>query len=653
MRLNKITAVLTTVLTCHCLFAQTETSSLAWHNQIGSVQAWNRGFTGAGTVIAVIDNGFDVTHRDFTGKILATKNFVNTGPVTWGQHGTLMAGIAAASNNSTGALGVAPMAKLLFAQAGLGGQSNYLSETAVSNAVRWASAQNATVINMSFGDSDIAVRYNSKNQVYVNQISSADRLTPDSPLRAFQSAAANGSILVFAAGNDSRPFPNFPGNYVSRSENSKLLLQGRALVVGAVDAENMIASYSNRAAHVCQTMSGQTCTDPFRTRDYFVVAPGTAVGSQANQLTKNSNTAITVAGTSAAAAYVSGSIAVIKQAWPYLLPEHVVQLLLITAKDLGAKGPDDVYGRGLIDLGAATAPVGILSVPNTKNTLGQSAARNSSLINTQVTGPVASKLRTSSVITGMQVLDSFQRNYTADLSSLFVSGPLTYNALSPYQSQWATVPVWYDRGDHTWIFRTGSDTVSTELIDHKENHRFHYQLGVNNEHQGFLSNTGTGAMNFGSSHTGFAQFGISYLMTDHAEIKISYGMGMTATQSGSDNMIKFSKYIWSDTAQIALSKHNFLQTKDNFTVGLGYLPRITHGKATITAVTGYEFDNTSGDHVQARPVTTQESIDLRSQHDPHMFFTYMMPVNTVSQLSVNLTANTSNHRLDVKYTMRF
>jgi serine protease len=38
-------------------------------------------------------------------------------------------------------------------------------------------------------------------------------------------------------------------------------------------------------------------------------------------------------------------------------PTAIVARLKKTARDLGAPGPDNVYGAGLIDAAAATAPV--------------------------------------------------------------------------------------------------------------------------------------------------------------------------------------------------------------------------------------------------------------------------------------------------------
>ncbi|HEY8275144.1 MAG TPA: S8 family serine peptidase, partial [Pseudolabrys sp.] len=63
-------------------------------------------------------------------------------------------------------------------------------------------------------------------------------------------------------------------------------------------------------------------------------------------------------GTSYSAAEVSGIVALMLQRKPDLTPDKVKAILRATAKDLGPKGPDAMFGAGLADAyGAITADV--------------------------------------------------------------------------------------------------------------------------------------------------------------------------------------------------------------------------------------------------------------------------------------------------------
>lgn len=95
-----------------------------------------------------------------------------------------------------------------------------------------------------------------------------------------------------------------------------------------------LAAYSNKAGVM---------------KDRFIVAPGSFLVADAS-----SDTAQTlVAGTSFATPIVSAAAALVWQANPALTPADVTSLLCSTAKDMGAPGNDEIYGCGLLDVGAA------------------------------------------------------------------------------------------------------------------------------------------------------------------------------------------------------------------------------------------------------------------------------------------------------------
>ncbi|GAB3344955.1 autotransporter domain-containing protein [Marilutibacter aestuarii] len=67
-------------------------------------------------------------------------------------------------------------------------------------------------------------------------------------------------------------------------------------------------------------------------------------------------------GTSMATPHVTGALALLMERFPYLDNPQVRDVLLTTATDLGAKGIDEIYGWGLIDLKKAIDGPGMLRV---------------------------------------------------------------------------------------------------------------------------------------------------------------------------------------------------------------------------------------------------------------------------------------------------
>ena len=167
-------------------------------------------------------------------------------------------------------------------------------------------------------------------------------------------AIENDAIFVWAAGNESLnesgalsalpiAFPDLNGHFVN---------------VVALNNSGTIAWYSNQCGI---------------TQNYCIAAPGSGLKTDSNDY---------ASGTSFAAPIVSGTIATIKEAFPYMTAEQITALLFTTATDLGDVGVDAVYGWGLLNMEAATKPVGtpkiILSNDNIQplsvSTIGGSGA---------------------------------------------------------------------------------------------------------------------------------------------------------------------------------------------------------------------------------------------------------------------------------------
>jgi subtilisin family serine protease len=170
---------------------------------------------GEGVTIAIIDDGVDIDHPEFsgTGKIVAPrdatlqtndprpKDAFGTGPRFGENHGTACAGVACA-NGINGACGVAPKARLIPIRlaSGLGSQNE-------ANAFKWAADNGADVISCSWGPED--GRWFDPADPFHNQIA---QLPPSSRL-AIDNVTTNGRggkgcVVLFAAGNGNESVDN-------------------------------------------------------------------------------------------------------------------------------------------------------------------------------------------------------------------------------------------------------------------------------------------------------------------------------------------------------------------------------------------------------------------------------------------------------------
>lgn len=603
-------------------------------NQIGVGQASLRGITGKGVTIGIIDQGFDLTHRDLLGKVTAARNFYTNQAVTSGLHGTAMASVAAGSRNGLGTVGVATDSRLLLAQVGPGGTNTTMSENAVYRALDWLSASGATVINLSFGSAyDTAftnsVRRNQQGVYLVAPAYGTNYGVSATIVNYYKTATDRGSILVAAAGNQGLAYSEFPGMYATRTDNSgKLLLDGRMIVVGSVDSGNVIANFSNRAGHICQKVNGSVCQDPYLTKNFFVVAPGVNIPVS----TGSSSAATLMSGTSPSAAYVSGGVALMRQTWPQLKPEQLVNLLLTTTKDLGAPGVDDVYGRGLVDFDRATRPQGQLSIASTTAKLSGSFTGiplNGSLA--MLPPEIARMFRSTSVVNQAQVVDSYGRNYTADLGLAIIGQKFqNYAPDSPWLGlngyRQTQLPI---AGELSWSL-LNSDTgtaVQSEFLTN--NFRYRAQIGSMSERSGFLGNYGAGGMGLGSSSTVWTILGVSSPIADDLDLFVEYGQATTSIANSPISMIQVDPTVRSHSWRMGLKQ-------DNFQVSFGIPVSITKGRAQLTGVVGYEYEE-SGEGYLARPIVKSEQVDLRSPvQEYNIAANYRQVLTKTSVINYNL-----------------
>jgi subtilisin family serine protease len=134
---------------------------------------------GKNIVIAVIDTGCDLEHKDIKNNLVDGKNFVEKGsaPVDRNGHGTHVSGTIAAENNGVGMVGLAPKAKIMPLKA-LNDQGGGNIQDIV-DAIFWAADHKVDFITMSLGSP----------------------YPSDDLQKAIKYAADKGSVIFCAAGN--------------------------------------------------------------------------------------------------------------------------------------------------------------------------------------------------------------------------------------------------------------------------------------------------------------------------------------------------------------------------------------------------------------------------------------------------------------------
>ena len=285
-------------------------------SQIDADDVWGEGYDGTGVKVCVIDTGIDAGHPDLdNGKVVGWIDYVQDLTTAYDDHGhgTHCAGTIAGSGDASSGTykGVAPGASLMGAkvldQDGRGLFSDIIA------AINWAVANDAQVISMSLGGPQ--------------HVQAMDD--------AISNAIGQGVVVVIAAGNDGPVSGTIgcPGDCPG------------AITVGAVDRNDVIASFSSRGP----TDDGYIKPDVTNMGVGLVAAraSGTSRGTPVNDY----YTALS--GTSMACPMTSGVVALLLETNPGFTPAQVKDALTKTAKPLGTGIPNNIYGYGRVQAKAA------------------------------------------------------------------------------------------------------------------------------------------------------------------------------------------------------------------------------------------------------------------------------------------------------------
>ncbi|MBN1973135.1 MAG: S8 family serine peptidase [Sedimentisphaerales bacterium] len=187
-------------------------------------------------IVAVIDIGVESNHPDLVGNLVPGYDFFDgdnqPDPVyghEYNGHGTCCAGlIAARGNNEIGVSGVTWNCKVMPVrthQADAEGVWHLITESAIATAFRWAASNDADILSNSWALA------NPRPILH----SAIMDITKDGGI----GRGGKGCVVLFAAGNDSKPISVYPQKYYE------------VIVVGATDHNDVRWSYMRLCILIC------------------------------------------------------------------------------------------------------------------------------------------------------------------------------------------------------------------------------------------------------------------------------------------------------------------------------------------------------------------------------------------------------------------
>ncbi|HHG84850.1 MAG TPA: peptidase S8, partial [Bacteroidetes bacterium] len=165
---------------------------------INSCAGWaNWGTGNIGTIVAVLDHGFERNHPDLVGNNVGNgfdSESGTTPALVLGSHGTACAGVVAATrNNNIGVTGVAPNCGIMSVSNSLAGSPNSRQKRA--DGINWAWQNGAAVISNSWVS---GVQYQVIDDAITNALANG--------------RGGLGTVIVFAAGNGNSNNVRYPAN---------------------------------------------------------------------------------------------------------------------------------------------------------------------------------------------------------------------------------------------------------------------------------------------------------------------------------------------------------------------------------------------------------------------------------------------------------
>ncbi len=286
---------------------------------LGLDKLWDKGITGKGTTICVIDTGM-APHPDYKDRIIGFKDFVNGKEQAYDDqgHGTHCTGITAGDGSSSAGKykGVAPEASLVGVKVLDKNGSGSFSD--IIKGIQWAienkQQYGINVVSMSLGGP-------------ANQQADKDPVSI-----AAEKAVEAGLVMVIAAGNSG---PG--GGTIGTPAQAE-----HVITVGAMDDKGTIQRDDDNLARF--SSCGPTSFDKRIKPD--ILAPGVNITAASNK----GDGYVTMSGTSMATPYAAGVMALASQVKPDIKPQELKDVAMSTADKLpDPKYTENQQGKGVVD----------------------------------------------------------------------------------------------------------------------------------------------------------------------------------------------------------------------------------------------------------------------------------------------------------------
>lgn len=323
---------------------------------IAAPEAWDITRGSREIVVAVIDDGFDLSHPDFKGegKVVHPKDYVDGDGQPFPEaahddyHGTPCAGVAIAEDNGRGTTGAAPGCAFMPVRFDLAADDDTLTEMFEFIGRR------AHVISNSWGPPPV---YAPLSTLFINKLH--ELATTGSP-------TGKGCVIIFAAANFNAPINDANNrsfnwrDYDGTMHTTRgpifngLAAHPDVIAVAASTSLNRKAAYSNWGKEVAVSAP----SDNWHPMNSKAFVPGRGIWTTDNErfghgFAPKSRYTGHFGGTSSATPLTAGVAALVLSANPKLTASQVKEILQATADKIVDPNPDPVLGlkKGSYDNG--------------------------------------------------------------------------------------------------------------------------------------------------------------------------------------------------------------------------------------------------------------------------------------------------------------